>query len=57
MNGESQIESIRSAPLSGSQYRVTADVKASSGEYFETFTVAPGPGGLQIVDHYWIKPQ
>lgn len=57
MNADSQIESIRSTPQSNSEYRVTADVKAGGAEYYGTFTVAPGPGGFQITDHYWIKPQ
>ncbi|MFY9739723.1 MAG: hypothetical protein WAK11_11815 [Candidatus Cybelea sp.] len=57
MNGEAQIESIRSTPQSNSNYLVTADVKSGGVEYYATFTVAPGPGGLQITDHYWIKPQ
>jgi hypothetical protein len=56
MSGEAQIESVRSEP-SAAGYKVTADVKTISGEYYETFTLAPGPGGLQITDHYWIKPQ
>ncbi|MBV8489362.1 MAG: hypothetical protein JO199_02440 [Candidatus Eremiobacteraeota bacterium] len=38
-------------------YKVTADVTTSNGEYYITFTVAPGPGGLQITDHYAIKTQ
>jgi hypothetical protein len=57
MTGEAQIESIRSTPQSNSNYLVTADVKSGGVEYYATFTVAPGPGGLQITDHYWIKPQ
>jgi hypothetical protein len=56
MNGEAQIESVRSAPGSNSGYQVTADVKSGGVEYYGTFTVVPGPSGLQIVDHYWIKP-
>ena len=57
MSGEAQIESIRSTPQSNSNYLVTADVKSGGVEYYATFTVAPGPGGLQITAHYWIKPQ
>jgi hypothetical protein len=57
MNGDAQIESIRSTPQSNSNYLVTADVKSGGVEYYATFTVAPGPGGLQITDHYYIKPQ
>jgi hypothetical protein len=57
MSGQAQIESIRSTPGSNSGYQVTADVKSGGVEYYGTFTVVPGPSGLHIVDHYWIKPQ
>lgn len=57
MNAESHIESIRSATIGDRQYRVTADVQTTSGEYYVTFTVENGPLGLQITDHYSIKPQ
>jgi hypothetical protein len=57
MDSSAHIESIRSASNGGQSYTVTADVQTSSGEYYITFTVAPGPGGLQITDHYSIKPQ
>lgn len=57
MSGEAQIGAIRSTPQGNSNYLVTADVKSGGVEYYATFTVAPGPGGLQITDHYWIKPQ
>jgi hypothetical protein len=57
MTGEAQIESIRSTPGSNSGYQVTADVKSGGAEYYGTFVVVPGPSGLQITDHYWIKPQ
>jgi outer membrane biosynthesis protein TonB len=57
MDSSAHIESIRSASNGGQQYTVTADVQTSSGEYYITFTVAPGPGGMQITDHYSIKPQ
>jgi hypothetical protein len=56
MNGEAQIESVRSTPGSNSGYQVTADVKSGGVEYYGTFTVVPGPSGLQITDHYWIRP-
>jgi hypothetical protein len=38
-------------------YTVAVDISAPSGEYYETFKLAEGPGGLglQIVDHYAIK--
>jgi hypothetical protein len=57
MNPAAHIESIRSSALGPQQYRVTADVQTSTGEYYVTFTVEPGPSGLQITDHYAIKPQ
>jgi hypothetical protein len=57
MNADSHIESIRSANVGAQQYRVTADVQTGSGEYYVTFTVEQGPAGLQITDHYAIKPQ
>ncbi len=57
MSGEAQIESIRSTQGSNSGYQVNADVKSAGVEYYGTFTVVPGPSGLQITDHYWIKPQ
>jgi hypothetical protein len=56
MNGGAQIVSIRSTPGSNSGYQVTADVKSGGVEYYGTFTVATAPSGLEIVDHYWIKP-
>lgn len=57
MNSGAQIESIRSASVGPQQYQVTADVQTTSGEYYVTFTVESGPSGLQITDHYSIKPQ
>ncbi len=57
MSGDSQIESIRSTPLGESRYSVSADVRTAGTEYYATFTLEPGPGGLQITDHSWIKPQ
>lgn len=57
MNSGSRIESIRAASVGAEQYKVTADVQTGSGEYFVTFTLESGPAGLQITDHYAIKPQ
>jgi hypothetical protein len=57
MNAGSHIESIRSASVGTKQYKVTADVQTESGEYYVTFTLEPGPTGLQITEHYSIKPQ
>lgn len=57
LNSSTTVGTIRSEALTSSRYRVTADMHSSGTEYYETFTVEPGPGGLQITDHYWIKPQ
>jgi hypothetical protein len=57
MTSGSRIETIRAANVGPQQYHVTADVETASGEYFATFTVEQGPIGLQITDHYAIKPQ
>ena len=54
MSSDARVLSVHPVQ-SGSQYHVTADVKASTGEYYVTFTLQPGPGGLQIIDHYSIK--
>lgn len=57
MSTGSHIESIHSASIGAEEYKVTADVQTGSGEYYVTFTLESGPGGLQITDHYAIKPQ
>jgi hypothetical protein len=57
MSSGAHIASIRSATAGAQQYTVTADVQTSTGEYYTTFTVIQGPIGLQITDHYTIKPQ
>jgi hypothetical protein len=57
MSSDAHVESIRSANVGSEQYRVTADVQTATGEYYVTFTVEEGPAGLQITDHYAIKPQ
>ena len=56
MNSSARVVSVRPS-AAGSQYKVTADVQTSTGEYYITFTLEPGAGGLQIVDHYSIKTQ
>lgn len=56
MNSGARIASIRTAAGGAQLYTVTADVQTSSGEYYTTFTVEQGPIGLQITDHYTIKP-
>jgi hypothetical protein len=55
MDASSRILSIRNES-SGSPYKVSADVQTSSGEYYITFTLQQGAGGLQIIDHTAIKP-
>jgi hypothetical protein len=57
MDASSRILSIRPEGSASQQYKVTADVQTSTGEYYITFTLQPGPGGLQITDHYSIKTQ
>lgn len=57
MSEGAQIQSLRSAKVGPQQYQVTADVQTHAGEYYVTFTVESGPSGLQITDHYSIKPQ
>ncbi len=57
MAENAHIESIRSVRAGPQQYRVGADVQTSSGEYYVTFTVEAGPSGLEITDHYTVKPQ
>jgi hypothetical protein len=54
MNPDSRIVALHSVQT-GTQYRVTADVRSSTGEYYVTFTLEPGAGGLQITDHYSIR--
>lgn len=56
MDANSRILSVRSES-SASPYKVSADVQTSTGEYYITFTLQQGTGGLQIIDHYAIKPQ
>lgn len=56
IDANSRIVSIHNEN-SASPYKVSADVQTSTGEYYITFTLQQGTGGLQIVDHYAIKPQ
>jgi hypothetical protein len=55
MDANSRIVSVR-PQADGSQYKVSADVQTSTREYYITFTLQQGTGGLQITDHYAIKP-
>jgi hypothetical protein len=57
MTPDARIESIRSSSVGPQQYRVTADVQTTSGEYYVTFTVEENPAGLAITDHFSIKTQ
>jgi hypothetical protein len=57
VNSASRIQSIRSASVGADHYKVTADIQTASGEYYVTFTLEPGPAGLEITDHYAIKTQ
>jgi hypothetical protein len=57
MSSGSHIASVRSASVGSGTYKVTADVETASGEYYITFTLEPGPAGLEITDHYAIKTQ
>jgi len=57
MDPTSRILSIRPEKSGNQQYKVTADVQTSTGEYYITFRLEPGPGGLQITDHFAIKTQ
>lgn len=54
MDPSSRILSVHSAD-DAAPYHVTADVQTTTGEYYLTFTLEPGQGGLQITDHYAIK--
>lgn len=56
MDANSRILSVR-PESTASPYKVSADVQTSTGEYYITFTLQEGTGGLQITDHYAIKPQ
>ena len=51
-----KVTSVRTSSLDGGRYKVSADIATPTGEYFETFTLEPGPSGLVIVDHTAIKP-
>lgn len=57
MNASAHINSIESTKNANGSYTVTADVTTASGEYFSTFTVEHTPFGMQITDHYTIRPR
>lgn len=52
-----RIEALQSTSNGDGTYLVTADVRASSGEYRITCTVAALPQGMMITDHFYVKPQ
>lgn len=54
MDPSARIVSVRSTS-DAAPYHVSADVETTTGEYYLTFTLEPGQGGLQITDHYSIK--
>ena len=55
MDQSARVLSVRADPIGKGSYKAAADVRTSTGEYYITFTLGPGPGGLQIADHYGIK--
>ena len=57
--GASKITDVETTHNADGSYTVAVDITAPTGEYYETFKLAEGPGGLclQIVDHYAIKVQ
>jgi len=55
MDSSAKIQSIHADATGRGTYKVGADVQTATGEYYITFTLAPGPGGLQIQDHFAIK--
>lgn len=56
MNG-GKVTSVRATAEDAGRYKVSANIATPGGEYFETFTLEPGPQGLVIVDHTAIKPE
>ena len=56
MGPAARITSLNSIKNADGTFKVTADIQTTSGEYFETFNLENGPNGMQISDHYAIKP-
>lgn len=52
-----KVTSVRASAEDAGRYKVSANIATPGGEYFETFTLEPGPQGLVIVDHTAIKPE
>ncbi|MDP9023768.1 MAG: hypothetical protein M3N13_00145 [Candidatus Eremiobacteraeota bacterium] len=57
MTTAARVVTVNTAKNTDGTFKVSADIQTPTGEYFETFTVATGSNGLQIVDHTAIKPQ
>jgi hypothetical protein len=55
VDANAHVESVRSESTGSGTYKVYADVHSTAGEYYITFSLQPGAGGLQIFDHYAIK--
>jgi hypothetical protein len=45
------ITNLGAEPNGDGSYEITAQIQTSKGNYLETFTVKPGPYGLQITSH------
>lgn len=46
-----RITNLGAEPNGDGSYEITAQIQTSKGNYLETFTVKPGPYGLQITSH------
>jgi hypothetical protein len=55
MDSSARIQAVHADATGRGTYKVGADVQTSTGEYYVTFTVVPGPGGPQISEHFAIK--
>jgi hypothetical protein len=55
MDATAHVQSVRAESTGSGSYKASAEVQTSTGEYYITFTLAPGPGGLQINNHFAIK--
>jgi hypothetical protein len=55
VDSSARVQSVHVDPSGNGTYKAGADVQTASGEYYITFTLAQGPGGLQITDHFAIK--
>jgi hypothetical protein len=55
LDSTARITSVRTDNAGNGTYKSGAEVQTSTGNYYITFTIAPGPAGLQITDHFAIK--